>query len=105
MKVLLIGSGHYYIHKSDIRCIPKLIRPIFMGIITNKSNEIVHLDISKDVEPDIIADVSKYNWWNTIDDRYDIIIDTIGHLGPHINHGKVYCSPFRSGCLELLKKR
>jgi hypothetical protein len=40
--------------------------------------------MSSEVKPDFIADFTKENWWLNIEGKFNLIIDTISHMGTHI---------------------
>ena len=98
MKILLLGSGKAYI---DTRCYPTSIKSIFQDLMTSRDNQIIHLDIDESVKPDIVADVTKNNWWTQCEGPYDVIIDTISHIGPHTTRTK-YHNIFKEGIKHLL---
>lgn len=111
--VLIIGSGHTYNNQN--RCFPK---DFDIGLL--ESADITLLDNDLSVNPDVVADVTKDGWWKEIDMKFDIIIDSIGRIGPHITdqpywsiYGMgmkeeqkskpVYKPIFKTGCRELIK--
>lgn len=110
--VLIIGSGKVFgaggiecshllgnssLSTYNNRCLPQGFRQShFM------CSNFTFIDINPEVKPDIVADVTKDGWWKGIDLNFDRIVDTIGHLGPHIQDNK-YIDAFKMGCRALLK--
>lgn len=105
MKILIIGSGHYYgkwFGRGGNYCMPRNIVEEYTNIVTNANNTITYIDNNPNINPDKVIDILENNWWDKLSDRYDIIIDTISHIGPHINGQKKYKDIFKVGCKSLL---
>ena len=95
--VLIIGSGHKY--DGANRCFPN---DFDVGLL--ESADITLLDNDLSVNPDVVADVTKDGWWNVFDSKFDIIVDSIGHLGPHITD-QPYWSVYGMGMKEEQKSK
>lgn len=78
MKVLLLGKGH--ILDSSSRCHACSSNEEYLTII-QEANQIIMLDSFLDMQPDVLAEVTKEPWANEVIQKYgnnfDIIIDEI----------------------------
>jgi hypothetical protein len=103
MNVLVLGSGKYYkIYEN--RCFPQSLgREEFITILTDPNNKVTYIDNDREIEPDILVDVTKKDWDTKIGGPFDIIIDTISHIGPHVG-SKIYKDVFKVSCRRLLKE-
>lgn len=100
-KILLLGSGRKHLITGDIRCYPSSLKHKFKELISNTNNTVVCLDIDETMEPDNVADVTKDTWWQTVEYDFDIVIDTISHIGPHTKHNE-YVDVFKNGVKHIL---
>ena len=114
MRVLIIGSGDVYgkwSGRGGNYCVPHSIKDQYTNIVADTINTVTYIDNNVEVKPDFIIDILEHDWWIRLlkkCKKYDIIIDTISHIGPHIIkdiHGqRHYNDIFKTGCNALLNE-
>lgn len=78
MNILILGSGKAY--GGTDRCFPPQFDRTFL-----LDAQVSYLDNDPAAEPTFITDITSDGWWLTCPLKYDVIVDAISHIGPHIS--------------------